>query len=259
MSRKRGPGPSSGQVRPLRTGMAGSPWRHVKRAMDLSAALVGLTLLAPLLIAVALAIRLTMGSPVLFRQVRPGYGAKPFELVKFRTMRDLSRTAAPPTPGPARHDSDLRRVSRLGRLLRQTSLDELPQLWNIARGDMSLVGPRPLFTEYLARYSPEEARRHDVPPGLTGWAQVNGRTGIPMRERFVLDVWYVDHWSMGLDVRILVQTLRSFIERDRPGQACAVDPWFDAFSGSDLAPALPEAQTAASVAPTASLPREEPR
>ena len=252
MSRRRASGRSSEKVRPPRTRMADSPWRHAKRAMDLGAALVGLVVLAPLLIGVALAIRLTMGSPVLFRQFRPGYRAQPFELVKFRTMRDLPRSIAPPTPGPARHDSDMQRVSRLGRLLRRTSLDELPQLWNIARGDMSLVGPRPLFTEYLSRYSPEEARRQDVPPGLTGWAQVNGRTGIPMRDRFVLDVWYVDHWSLGLDVRILALTLRSFVERDRPAQSCAVDPWFDT-------PSAPHQATAAPDAPTASPPQEDPR
>ena len=201
--------------------------------MDFSVSIAGLILLGPLLIVIALAIRLTMGSPVLFRQVRPGYRAKPFELVKFRTMRELPRANVTPTPGPALHDSDVRRLSPLGRLLRQTSLDELPQLWNIARGDMSLVGPRPLFTEYLPKYSPVEARRHDVPPGLTGWAQVNGRSGIPMRERFALDVWYVDHWSIGLDIRILGLTLRRFVVRDHQALSCAVDPWFDAFATPD--------------------------
>ncbi len=218
---------------------SGSAWRLVKRAMDLSVSITGLILLGPLLIGIALAIRLTMGSPVLFRQVRPGYRAKPFELVKFRTMRELPRATATPTPGPALHDSDVQRLSPLGRLLRQTSLDELPQLWNIARGDMSLVGPRPLFTEYLSRYSPVEARRHDVPPGLTGWAQVNGRGGIPMRERFALDVWYVDHWSIGLDIRILAMTLRRFVVRDQAALSCAVDPWFDAFASL---PALDQAR-----------------
>jgi sugar transferase EpsL len=234
MSRTHVAGSSSTRMRLTRTGRTGSPWRRVKRAMDLGVSVAGLILLAPLLLGVALAIRLTMGSPVLFRQVRPGYRDKPFGLVKFRTMRELPRTSAMPTPGPALHDSDVQRLSPLGRLLRRTSIDELPQLWNIARGDMSLVGPRPLLTEYLLRYTPEEARRHDVPPGLTGWAQVNGRGGIPMRERFALDVWYVDHWSIGLDMRILAMTLRRFVARDRAPLACAVDPWFDAFSTPDV-------------------------
>ena len=249
MRRARDAGGRPGQTHPVRTMGSLSAWRLVKRAIDLSVSAVGLILLAPLLIGIALAIRLTMGSPVLFRHVRPGYRARPFELVKFRTMRDLPRSSAPPAPGPARHGSDMQRVSRLGRLLRQTSLDELPQLWNVARGDMSLVGPRPLLTEYVSRYSPEEARRHDVPPGLTGWAQVNGRTGIPMRERFALDVWYVDHWSIGLDMRILALTLRRLVERDRPVQSCAVDPWFDAFAPSGSG-------SGATVPPTESPPRE---
>ncbi len=217
---------------PAWTTGSGPAGRFAKRAIDLAVSTAGLILLAPLLIGLALAIRLTMGSPVLFRQVRPGYRAKPFELVKFRTMHALPQATATPTPGPALHSSDVQRLAPLGRLLRQTSLDELPQLWNIARGDMSLVGPRPLFTEYLSRYTPVEARRHDVRPGLTGWAQVNGRGGIPMRERFALDVWYVDHWSIVLDIRILALTARRFVVRDQKALSCAVDPWFDAFASS---------------------------
>lgn len=167
--------------------------------MDIGVASAGLVVLAPLMAAVALAIRIQMGRPVLFRQARPGYRGKPFELAKFRTM-----TAA--TDGQ-QFPSD-RRITRLGLLLRRASLDELPQLWNILKGDMSLVGPRPLLMEYLPDYTLEEARRHDVKPGLTGWAQVHGRQVLDFNERFKLDVWYVDHWSLWLDLRILALTAR---------------------------------------------------
>ena len=191
--------------------LAGPWWRHrsgwgLKRLFDLSASLVGLLLLSPLLAAVALAIRYQMGSPVLFRQERPGYRGTPFVLTKFRTMRDVAE-------GEVWFRSDGERVTWLGRFLRRSSIDELPELLNVIRGEMSLVGPRPLLMEYLEKYTPEEMRRHDTPPGITGWAQVNGRQNIPFSERFRLDVWYVEHWSMGLDLKILFRTFYDVFKR----------------------------------------------
>ena len=172
----------------------------VKRALDLAGAALGLALLTPVLAAVAVAIRATLGAPVLFRQVRPGLHGRPFTILKFRTMRD-------PRPGEVWYLTNEQRMGRLGRFLRATSLDELPELWNVLRGEMSLVGPRPLLVHYLETYTPEEARRHDVRPGITGWAAVNGRHAIRFKERLALDVWYVDHWSLGLDLRILARTV----------------------------------------------------
>lgn len=179
----------------------------VKRAIDLIGAAVCIVLLLPVLLATALAVLLAQGRPVFFRQRRPGLGGRPFDIVKFRTMR-------PPHPGEVWYQTDQQRVTRLGRFLRTTSLDELPELWNVLRGEMSLVGPRPLLTEYLAEYTPEERRRHDMPPGITGWAVVNGRHTAKFKERLELDVWYVDHWSLGLDLRILARTLRQVIRRE---------------------------------------------
>lgn len=179
---------------------------RVKRAVDVTAATLGLTLCAPVLAGAGLAIRGTMGSPVLFRQSRPGYRGRPFELMKFRTMRHVVDAAGNPLPDEAR-------LTRLGAWLRATSVDELPQLWNVVRGDMSLVGPRPLLMRYLTRYSPEQARRHDVLPGITGWAQVNGRNALSWEEKFRLDVWYVDNWSLALDVRILLLTALKVVQR----------------------------------------------
>ncbi|BDG08533.1 sugar transferase [Anaeromyxobacter paludicola] len=178
----------------------------VKRALDVVAAAAGLLLASPLLAVTAIAVRATMGSPVLFRQVRPGLHGRPFRIIKFRTMRA-------PRPGEVWHRTDAERVTRLGRLLRATSLDELPELWNVLRGEMSLVGPRPLLMEYLAEYTPEEWRRHDVLPGITGWAAVNGRCNLELRDRFKLDVWYVDHWSLWLDLRILARTAIQVVRR----------------------------------------------
>ena len=178
-----------------------------KRLLDLLVAVTGLTLLAPLIVLVAIAIRLTMRETALFRQQRPGRFDRPFTLVKFRTMR----TAAD-SRGSALPDSE--RLTWLGRFLRGTSLDEIPQLWNVLRGDMSLVGPRPLLLGYLPRYSSHQRRRHEVKPGITGWAQVNGRNMLTWEEKFDLDVWYVDHCSLWLDVRILGLTLRKVLERD---------------------------------------------
>lgn len=159
----------------------------------------GLVLAVPLALAIGLAVRLAMGRPVLFRQLRPGLGGEPFELLKFRTMRDARRADGTELP-------DAERLTRLGRLLRRISLDELPELVHVLRGEMSLVGPRPLLMEYLDRYTAEQARRHQVRPGITGWAQVHGRNALAWEERFRLDVEYVERLSLGLDLRILART-----------------------------------------------------
>jgi sugar transferase EpsL len=171
-----------------------------KRAFDVVVASVGLVVLAPLLGLIALAIRLALGRPVVFAQRRPGRHGRPFTLYKFRTMSTARGTDARLRP-------DRERLTRLGRLLRRTSLDELPELVNVVKGDMSLVGPRPLLMEYLPLYTREQARRHEVPPGITGWAQLNGRNTLPWERRFALDVWYVEHQSCWLDVRILLLTV----------------------------------------------------
>jgi len=172
----------------------------MKRALDLGLAGLGLVLTAPLLLAVGAAIRLGMGSPVIFVQERAGLGGRSFRLYKFRTMRQAAR------PG-LEVQSDAERLTPLGRWLRRWSLDELPQLWNVWRGDMSLVGPRPLPVRYLPRYTPLQARRHEVPPGITGWAQIHGRNAQTWPDRLALDVWYVDHRSLGLDLSILAHTV----------------------------------------------------
>jgi lipopolysaccharide/colanic/teichoic acid biosynthesis glycosyltransferase len=174
--------------------------------VDIVVAGAGLAAFAPLLAAVAATLRITEGSPVVFRQDRPGLFGRSFRLVKFRTMSNKRDATGHLLP-------DDRRLTRVGRLLRATSLDELPQLWNVLRGDMSLVGPRPLLPQYLARYTPEQARRHDVPPGITGWAQVHGRNAITWEEKFALDLWYVDHWSLWLDAKILAMTVQSVFLR----------------------------------------------
>jgi lipopolysaccharide/colanic/teichoic acid biosynthesis glycosyltransferase len=181
------------------------PSRAAKRTLDAGLALAGLVAAAPLLAATAVAVRLT-GAPVLFRQERPGLHGRTFELLKFRTMRDAR-------DGSGRLRPDAERLTSLGRFLRATSLDELPQLWNVLRGQMSLVGPRPLLVEYLARYTPEQARRHEVRPGITGWAQVNGRNALSWEEKFALDVWYVENWSFWLDVKILGMTVARVLQR----------------------------------------------
>lgn len=181
--------------------------RTVKRFMDLLVALPAAVLLAPLSLAIAAAIRLQIGKPVMFRQLRPGKDGRPFTLLKFRTM-----TAACDARGNLLPDGQ--RLTRLGGFLRSASLDELPQLWNVVRGDMSLVGPRPLLMEYLPRYTPQQARRHQVLPGITGWAQVSGRNALSWEEKFELDTWYVDHWSLALDMTILWQTGWRVITRE---------------------------------------------
>jgi lipopolysaccharide/colanic/teichoic acid biosynthesis glycosyltransferase len=178
-----------------------------KRTLDVVLSAGGLLLLAPVLAATALAVRLAIGSPVLFRQRRPGLHGRPFTLLKFRTMRDAVDAEGNPLPDDAR-------MTRLGHFLRSTSLDELPELWNVLRGEMSLVGPRPLLMEYLPLYTPEQARRHEVRPGITGWAQVNGRNAISWEEKFRLDVWYVDHRSLRLDLKILLLTLKQVFRRE---------------------------------------------
>jgi sugar transferase EpsL len=173
----------------------------MKRLFDFTIALLGILILSPLFVAVGLAVGFSMGLPILFRQVRPGRGGKPFMLFKFRTMLPEGAGAA----------SDGERLTALGRFLRHTSLDELPELINVLRGEMSLVGPRPLLMEYLPLYNAEQARRHEVQPGITGWAQVNGRNAIEWEEKFRLDVWYVDHRSLVLDLRILWMTVAGVI------------------------------------------------
>ena len=183
-------------------------WRlRLKQAVDRTVAAAGLVVLSPVVAVTAVAIRIGLGSPVIFRQQRPGLHGRPFEVIKFRTMRDSRDAAGRPLP-----DAD--RLTRLGRFLRSTSLDELPQLWNVLRGDLSLVGPRPLLMQYLPRYSAEQARRHAVLPGITGWAQIHGRNALPWDERFALDVWYVEHWSLALDARILARTAWHVVRRE---------------------------------------------
>jgi len=179
----------------------------IKRFMDLIISLTGLVVTFPIMILIAFLIRLCMGSPVIFRQVRPGLHGKPFMMYKFKTMKD-ERDGQ----GNLLHDEQ--RLTRLGRILRSTSLDELPELWNVLKGDMSLVGPRPLLMEYLDRYTLEQARRHEVKPGITGWAQVNGRNAVSWEERFKFDVWYVDNWNLWLDVKILWLTLVKTVKRE---------------------------------------------
>jgi sugar transferase EpsL len=188
-----------------------------KRIFDLVLTVPGLILISPLLVFTALLIRVFMGKPILFRQLRPGYRAVPFEIYKFRTMID-----ARDTNGVLLLDED--RLTRLGRFLRSTSIDELPGLFNVLLGEMSLVGPRPLLLQYLERYSPEQARRHDVLPGITGWAQIGGRNVISWTEKFKRDVWYVDHWSLRLDMKILMLNFWKVIKREgisQPGHTTA--------------------------------------
>ena len=205
----------------------------LKRALDGAVAGVALVCLAPVMAASALVVWASLGRPLLFRQLRPGRGGAPFELLKLRTMRDARDAQGRLLP-------DRARLTRAGRLLRSTSLDELPQLWNVLRGDMSLVGPRPLCLEYLPRYSPEQARRHDVLPGLSGWAQVNGRSALGWDERLRLDIWYVDHWSLALDLRILGRTVLCVLRREGVSTGEEVD-----FHGPQQQPPAPAARATA--------------
>jgi sugar transferase EpsL len=189
----------------------------VKRILDLTLTIPGLILVSPLLAGVAIAVRIKMGSPVVFTQQRPGLQGQIFTLIKFRTMLDALDKNGVPLP-------DAERLTSLGRFLRATSLDELPELFNVLKGEMSLVGPRPLLVKYLQRYSPEQARRHNVLPGITGWAQINGRNVLSWEDKFSLDVWYVDNWSIWLDLKILAITILKVLKREgisEPGQATA--------------------------------------
>jgi lipopolysaccharide/colanic/teichoic acid biosynthesis glycosyltransferase len=195
----------------------------MKRAFDLLAAAVALVIFGVPMLLIAWQIRRKLGSPVLFRQVRPGLRGQPFKMVKFRTMRDAVDSNGYPLP-----DAD--RITPLGNFLRSASLDELPELWNVLKGDMSLVGPRPLLMEYLPLYSPEQARRHEVRPGVTGWAQINGRNALGWEEKFKLDVWYVDHQSFCLDLKILLLTIKKVFVRE--GISAAGEATMPRFTGS---------------------------
>ena len=179
----------------------------IKRGFDLLASLLGLILLSPVIAVIAWNIRKKLGSPVLFRQVRPGRNGKPFEMIKFRTMRDAHDANGEPLP-------DSQRMTAFGSFLRSSSLDELPELWNVVKGDMSLVGPRPLLMEYLPLYSAEQYRRHEVRPGVSGWAQINGRNAIEWEEKFKLDTWYVDNQSFWLDMKVIFLTIKKVLVRD---------------------------------------------
>lgn len=179
----------------------------IKRLIDILASFFGLLFLSPLIAIVAWGIRKNLGSPVLFKQVRPGKNGKPFQMVKFRTMLDATDVNGYALP-------DAVRLTAFGNWLRSTSLDELPELWNVLKGDMSLVGPRPLLMEYLPLYSAEQYRRHDLRPGITGWAQINGRNALSWEDKFKLDVWYVDNHSLWLDLKIIFLTIRKVLVRD---------------------------------------------
>jgi sugar transferase EpsL len=188
-----------------------------KRILDLILAIVGILILSPLLLLIALAVWLRYGTPIIFQQKRPGYQGKPFMIYKFRTMTEERDDEDHFLP-------DDIRITRLGHFLRSFSLDEFPELINVIKGEMSIVGPRPLLMQYLDRYSPEQARRHEVVPGITGWAQVNGRNALSWEEKFKLDVWYVDHWSFFLDIKILFLSIVKVLRREginQPGQATA--------------------------------------
>lgn len=197
----------------------------LKRILDILISAALLIILAPLIVIVGMLISVKLGRPMLFRQIRPGLSGGPFCMVKFRTMIDAFDENGIPLP-------DSERLGSLGRWLRSTSIDELPSLWNVLKGDMSLVGPRPLLMEYLPLYSPEQARRHKVRPGITGWAQVNGRNTLNWNDKFLLDVWYVNHWSYWLDLRILVLTFFKVLRRQ--GISAAGEVTMSKFSGNKM-------------------------
>lgn len=196
----------------------------LKRAFDIVLGLGAAIILSPVMVIVAALVRWQLGSGVLFRQMRPGLDGQPFQMLKFRTMRDEGDAQGNVLP-------DARRLTGLGRFLRSCSLDELPELWNVLKGDMSLVGPRPLLMDYLPLYTSEQARRHEVRPGITGWAQVNGRNALSWDEKFALDVWYVDNRSFWLDLRILWLTVRKVIARD--GISAEGEATMAKFTGSE--------------------------
>ena len=184
----------------------------LKRLLDIIIASLALILLSPLYFYVAYKVKKNLGSPVLFRQVRPGLHGKPFEMIKFRTMKDATDSQGNSLP-------DSERLTPFGKMLRSTSLDEMPELWNVIKGDMSIVGPRPLLMEYLPLYNKEQAKRHDVRPGMTGHAQVNGRNAIGWEEKFKLDTWYVENRSLWLDFKIMLQTVKKVIAKDDINEA----------------------------------------
>lgn len=196
-----------------------------KRIFDLIVTSAGLIIISPVLLLIGLIIWLRHGSPIFYRQTRPGYHAAPFSVIKFRTMSSIRSQEGNLLP-------DAQRITGIGGFLRSASIDELPELINVLKGDMSLVGPRPLLMQYLDRYSPEQARRHDVLPGITGWAQVNGRNAVTWEEKFRHDVWYVDNWSFILDIKILLTTVIKVLKREgisQPGHATAPE-----FMGSEV-------------------------
>lgn len=197
----------------------------IKRIFDIIAAGAALLLLSPLMALIAWQVRRQLGSPVFFSQVRPGLDGQPFKMIKFRTMRDAVNESGQPLP-------DAERLTPLGNFLRASSLDELPELWNVIKGDMSLVGPRPLLMEYIPLYSMEQYRRHNVRPGITGWAQINGRNALAWEEKFKLDVWYVDHRSFWLDMKILLLTVKKVLVRD--GISAAGEATMPRFTGTAL-------------------------
>jgi lipopolysaccharide/colanic/teichoic acid biosynthesis glycosyltransferase len=208
---------TSGRIQFMLSAKKNKPIPISKRILDLTLTLPGILILSPILVMIAILVGMTYGTPIIFLQKRPGYLGKPFWLYKFRTMtnaHDENNNLLP----------DNERITRLGLFLRSYSLDELPELFNVLRGEMSWVGPRPLLMQYLDRYSPEQARRHEVLPGITGWAQINGRNALTWEEKFKLDVWYVDHWSFRLDVKILLITAIKVLRREginQPGHTTA--------------------------------------
>lgn len=197
----------------------------LKRLLDIFIASIALVLLSPLYFYVAYKVKKNLGSPVLFRQVRPGLHGKPFEMIKFRTMKDALDEQGNPLP-------DSERLTPFGKMLRSTSLDEMPELWNVIKGDMSVVGPRPLLMEYLPLYNKEQAKRHDVRPGMTGYAQVNGRNAISWEQKFKLDTWYVENRSLWLDFKIMLQTVKKVITKDDISEAGEVT--MSKFTGTNI-------------------------
>ncbi|WP_369744176.1 sugar transferase [Pseudidiomarina sp. PP-1MA] len=195
----------------------------MKRLFDVLVSLLAISLLTPFLIGLMLVVRFKLGSPILFKQVRPGINGNPFKMIKFRTMRDAKDANGNLLP-------DAERLTKFGSFLRASSLDELPELWNVLKGDMSLVGPRPLLMEYVDLYTQEQARRHNVRPGITGWAQVNGRNAISWEDKFKLDVWYVDNRSLWLDIKIMWLTVKKVLVRE--GISAAGEATMSKFEGT---------------------------
>lgn len=206
----------------------------LKRLFDIIASALGLLFLSPALIVLGWLVHRKLGSPVLFRQTRPGLGGHPFQMIKFRTMREALDEYGQPLP-------DAERLTRFGAFLRSSSLDELPELWNVLKGEMSLVGPRPLLMDYLPLYTPEQFRRHEVRPGVTGWAQINGRNTLSWEEKFKLDVWYVDHHSLWLDITIIFSTVKKVLVRD--GISAAGEATMPRFTGSQARTSTPQNST----------------